>query len=73
MHAALQEPRLAVDLDGGVVALHLDHLDAVPGLADFDCLRVAAVEREDRRLVADNADHLHVGRRRRQAGEGECQ
>ena len=47
-------------LDRGVVVLDGDHLDAAPGLAGLDGLRIAAVDREDGGLVADHADQCHL-------------
>ena len=56
-----QDAFLAVDLHRGAVLLHGSYGDAAEGLAHLDGLRVAAVQGEHRRLVADDADQRDFG------------
>src|SRR5207253_7142089 len=69
--AAFEHALLAVHFDGGAILLHRKHGDAAPALPDLDGLRLAAVEREHRGLVADYANKRQLRRAGRGAGEEE--
>jgi hypothetical protein len=69
MHSLREDTLSAVDLHDGAVLLHREHGDAIPFLSDLHRLRIAAVDSQHRRFVADHADQSDLRRYGSTTGE----